>query len=199
MRRNIHKYTLHWNQRGMYGNNQISLKIGRQAADLFDKLFLKDYEKHQLLQEITIDLTVDDCHLFGLARFLLYFNEHYSELFVERKLYLKHFKQISIKYNEIENGKVNGKHTKKIQLPHQKSFAAADTRNSRIKPELFNKLFMQKMNEKYSIEKNVIQIKQMVLTDELESFGVIYQNVLNWLQQRQVEYSVNGCKIVFVI
>ena len=196
MRRNVHTYTIHWQQCEINVDNPKELELGT-AHNLLRTVFFENYDKHPLLQEIIIDLTADDCHLFGLATLLFYFNQYYTQLFVETKLHLTHFKRISIKYNKIEKKMVHGKPTKVIQLPHRNDFYG--TRHYTDISKSFTKLFQQKINETYRIEKNVIEIKKMVLTKELESFGVIYKNVFHWLQQRQLKSVVNGCKIVFVI
>ena len=186
MRKNIEKFTVHWNQ--PHGPNvmNIDLTIGT-SQEFFDKIFFQDSDKHPLLEEIKIMIS-DDCYLFGLAKFLSYFNQHHKELFVERKLYVPHFKKISIEYDNICQRYVNGIYGNTIQF----------NVNS-IHP-----ILTQKRTQTYPIDENVIEINKVEQGES--NFGTIYQNVKYWLhgkQQRAFQTTsrnaVRGSVIVFTV
>ena len=184
MRKKVKCYTIHWEKPRGFDN----LNFG-DAQALFDKIFFQDYDNHPLLQQITIKVSDDVC-LFGLARLLLYFNQHYKELFVERKLYLSNFNKIEIVYFRIHGTtQLDGRYISTIQLNVGDMFDNIE--NSEI--------LRQTADKEYSIEDKVIEIKQV--KQGVESFGTIYKNVLHWLHSRQLLDSrdVGGCKIVFVL
>ena len=103
IRKNIRCCTLKWRQPfcWLMGFGLVTLEIG-EGVGIFDhdKKFFKDYDKHPLLEKIIIKFS-DNCHLFGLARLLLCFNQQYKKLFVERKLYLKRFKTIELQFDHL--------------------------------------------------------------------------------------------------
>ena len=161
IRQNIKQYTLRWDQPSAL----VSLEIGN-AVNVFDKIFFQDYDKHPLLESIIIKVE-DDTVLVGLPRLLLYFHQHYKQLFVERKFYLKHFQTIEI---EIDNSWMSGYDIDLQEYPH-------GTTN----PEFFD----QKRNKEYSIDDKRIEISSNELKKEIESFGIVYQNTCYWLTRRQ--------------
>ena len=184
MRKTVKLYTVIWNK----PRNFNSLNIG-DVQGLFDKIFFQDYDKNPLLQQITIKMD-DDVYLFGLARLLVYFHQHYKELFVERKLYLTHFKAIQVVYERIHfTSLLNRRMIAGIQLNAGHMFDNIQ----------HSEIFQQNRDEEYSIDDKVIQITD--IKQGIESFGTIYQNILYWLYSRQAMEStdVDGCKIVFVL
>ena len=175
IRRNIKQYVLRWGPPYTSSRNVgiMILRIGN-VADVFDKIFFQDYDKHPLLKSIIIKFH-DDKYLFGIARLLLYFHQHYKKLFVERKLYLKHFETIEMHIDSIWMG------VDEIQrYPHA-------TTNTQF--------FQQERNKEYSIDDKTIEISSSEFETQIESFGIIYQNIFHWLQRKKDK----SCKIIFVI
>ena len=177
IRRNIKQYTLHWippyTADRIFGM-ALALDIGT-AVSIFDKIFFQDYDKHPLLESIIIKFN-DNKYLFGIARLLLYFHQHYQQLFVERNLYLAHFQTIEIHIDNVwteANGELE-------RYPH-------DTSNQEF--------FEQERNNEYSIDDQIIEIKSSKFEQEIESFGIIYQNIFYWLQRMKKKSG----KIVFDI
>ena len=177
LRRNVELYTIYWNQR-----QHLDIKNG-SLTDLLDKILCKDCEKHQLLQEIVIKLT-DNAFLFGLAKLLLYFNEHHKELFVEQKLNLPHLKRITIEYVKIHLTKVStkmedvrSKKTTRIQLNHRGLLG--------INSYSHTPLSDYNNTKEYSIDKSVIRFNKVNVKKSIAYFGVMYQNLLHWLHARQ--------------
>ena len=74
---------------------------------VLNKIFFEDYDKHPLLNEIKITLH-DIKTLFNLAKLLYYFNQHYKQLFDERKFYLKHFEKIEVNFTKVDIHQGNG-------------------------------------------------------------------------------------------
>ena len=171
IRQSIKQYTVHWSPPCTFGLYVVRLEIG-QAVNVFDKIFFQDYDKHSLLESIIIKFS-DGEYLFGMARLLLFFHEHYKQLFVERKLYLKHFQSIEI---EMHNAWMSADAPRTYQ--HETSY-----------PKFFN----QERNKEYSIDDNRLEISSNELKQEIESFGIVYKNLLYWLQRRQDK----SCKITF--
>ena len=191
MRRNVQIYSVVY-RRIMFSHqphNQLS--VG-SAQHVFDKIFFKDWDKHPLLKEISVSI-IDNCYLFGLAGLLLYFNENFEKLFVNMKLYLKHFEKISIKYDRIYGKTVNGEHTTKIQLQ-------VDTDGTIVANNKNSLILKQSVTKQYSVDANVIQIKDM--KKGIKSFGQVFENVRHWLHAKQEsldQQGVNGSKIVFFV
>ena len=181
IRQNIKLYTLEWNPRYTSSDNLgyiLTLDIGRDVH-VFDKIFFQDYDKHPLLESITVEF-MDDDYLFGLARLLIYISQHYKQLFVQRKLYLRHFETIEIDLVGIWVSADQLQPVHVQRYPHQ-------TNN----PEFFQ----QNRNEEYSIDDKRIEIKSSQLKEGIESFGIIFQNIFYWLQRMKQK----SCNIVFRI
>lgn len=85
MRRSIKHYVLKWEPMGyrFSQNGYVSL------LDTLDKVLLQDYDKHPLLETIAIHFR-DQRDLSAFAKLLLYFNQNYNRLFVERKMCSKY-------------------------------------------------------------------------------------------------------------
>ena len=173
IRRNVEKYIIHWWPPTAFHQRLVTLNIGN-AVNIFDKIFFQDYDKHPLLKSIIIKFQ-DDRYLLGLARLLLYFHQHYKQIFVERKLCLTHFRTIEIEIDRVwmlEDGLQ--------RYPHATS-----------NPEFF----AQRRNEEYSIDDNKIDIKSCQFKQGIESFGIIYENIFYWLSRLQSE----SCRIILHI
>ena len=114
-----------------------------------------------------------------MARLLIFFHQHYKQLFVERKLYLTHFKSIEIKFKKIsytENG--------------LQRFAANNTNQQEF--------LQQSRTKQYSINVSRIKIKSGEIEQGIASFGTIYQNIFDWLQRKRQEssrHTVNANRI----
>lgn len=136
----------------------------------------QDYDKHGLLEKITIKFG-DNVNLCVFAKLLIYFDQRYKRLFVEDKLYLKHFKTIEIEFDAIESvsdGKLQ-KYTKMTHDPH--------THNEMI--------FAQNSNQKYPIDYKTVEINNIQqginnLVLSIKMFSNCYkeykQNQINVLQ-----------------
>ena len=174
MRRNIKLYNF-----DLITHNRETLHMGSITA-IFDKILLQHYDKHPLLQQVIFQMC-DDYYLFGLARLLLYFNQNFKQLFMRRKLYLKHFKKIKIHFHHVITRR--GDVDTNIRQPTANMIAD-------------NAIFAQNSNQEYPVDENVIEIKQV--KEGIESFGIIFRNVLNWLRARQEKFSsIRDCQIVF--
>ena len=192
MRRVVRHYVLEWKPFWSFGDSSVLY----ESIDVFDQ-FLKDNysDKHPLLETVLIKLR-DRCDLCGFARLLIYLNENYETLFVQ-KLGLKNFQSIEIQFEKLHWDGKNGERPS-IQncMPHPRQ------------PETNHKnelIFAQKRTKKYSIETKEIKISNV--QKGIKYFGTIYQNVVYWLKRIQEncdEYEslpgpIQGCKVAFVI
>ena len=191
MRRCVKQYTIHWHNYMHVGgtNPPMTLEIGDDLL-FYDRIFFQDYDKHPLLEKIIIKLK-DNYRLIELAKILSYFNQHYKQLFVERKFYFKHFKQIEIVFDGIDNN----------FNPSQIQRYVVNGNNI----DNAHEFFKQNPSHHYQIDKKMIEIKIIEVEQENKYFGIIYQNIFDWLQRIQEKSSkddqkaINGCKVVFVI
>ena len=142
-----------------------------------------------MLEKITIQFS-DNCYLFGLAKLLLYFYQHYKQLFIDRKLHLKYFKKIEIVFNEMDAIGYANDYT--IQQ-YQAGLVAQNVRE----------FFIQTRTHEYSTDRKNVEINVENVKEGIESFGTIYQNLFYWLQQIQKnsfeddENAIEGCTIAF--
>ena len=175
IRRNVKRYTLHWRPPFVTGRDFVGqivpLDIGSDV-NVFDTIFFQDYDKHPLLESIIIKFE-DDQYLLALARLLIYFQQHYTQLFVDRKLYLTHFQTIEIHIHSI------------WMLEDELQRIPQVTSN----PELFE----QERNKEYIVDDKMIEIKSDELKQGIASFGIIFENVFYCLQQMKKK----SCKIAF--
>ena len=191
MRRNVECYTVNWRQpfRIPFSHGEdddISLVI-------LNKIFFQDYDKHPLLRAIEIVFN-DDGNLFRFAKLLYYFNQHYERLFVERRLYLKHFEKIEV------NLQLKHLYAEQLIVPYHDDTSPHDHPTGN---DEHSTIFDQTSNETYPIDKKIIEIEGV--KQGIQSFGAIYQNVIVWLQAKQIHHrkqlyreAVQNCKIVFV-
>ena len=119
---------------------------------------------------------------------MLYFNHHYDQLFVERKLYLKHFQCIEIEFDGIRSPTLGSS----VAIIHDYRSVHKDRYNDR------EMIFLQNSNQTYPIDKKTIEIKN--IKKGIESFGIVYKNVFKWFKSRQeassnTKAAINGCKI----
>ena len=124
-------------------------------------------ESNPLLESVSVKLKENAC-LSGLARLLIYFNQHYKQLFVDTKLYLKHFNKIEI---QIENISSIFAHNDLQRYP-------ADNANQ---PQFFQ----QGRSKEYSIDDNTIKIQSRDVEQGIASFGTVYENIFDCLQRVQ--------------
>ena len=189
MRKGIKSYTIHWkcsSSINYFHNTFVTNEFGNKL-DILDRIFFKDFHKHPLLEKITIKFK-DEYDLRIFARLLIYFNQHYTQLFVERKLYLKHFKSIEIELNGI----INHYFGDSVICDYKHIFQAVHNDAESI--------FLQKSDKDYPINQKTIEIEN--IKQGIESFGVMFKNVFNWLKSRQGQSSgdeISGCKIVLLI
>ena len=183
MRRNVQCYSVDWNP--FY--RALPDPVIDPTIKVLNKIFFQDYDKHPLLREIKITC-YDDNHLFNLAKLLYYFNQHYQKLFVERKAYLKHFEKIEVNFEKVNTD------TDGLIEPLTK----AQRRGC------LSSMFGQTSNQEYPVGKKVIEIKHV--KQGIESFAVIYQNIVAWLKARQIQHgkqcckdAIKHCKVVFVV
>ena len=147
MRRSIQCYTIEWNPSARATcdpNAYVDSSIV-----ILNKIFFQDYDKHPLLKKVKI-IFDDDRHLFYLAKLLYYFNQHYKQLFVERRLYLKHFQLIDVGVKSLlmfEN------HDQLIE-----SFT--DNNDTRECGDM-SIMFDQTSNKEYPVDKKVIEIEDV--------------------------------------
>ena len=187
MRRNVQCYTIKW-----YPSNHATYDPNIDSSIvILSKIFFQDYDKHPFLKKIKI-VFGDDENLFYLGKLLYYFNQHYQKLFVERKLYLKHFQIIELNVNIVKSVFTNNV---------IKSFGynnASQTCGD------MSTMFDQTSNKEYPIDKKVIEIKNV--KQGLDSFGIIYHNIVSWLRARQLQQgekyykeAVKDCTVLFVL
>ena len=167
VRLSVKQYIVHWSPPSSIRSE--GLYVG-DIAGVLEKVFFQDYDKHPLLESIVIKFN-DNRYLFGLARLLVFFHEHYQQLFVQRKLSLPHYQTIEI---DIE----------KIAEPLTIAYGTE-----------YPEFFEQKRNKEYSMDDKRVEIKSSQLKYEMESFATIYQNVFCSLQKIQDK----SCKITFCI
>ena len=178
IRRNIKQYVIHWSPPYVFYGDFITLELGSgDAVDLFDKLFFKDYDKHPLLESISIKF-VDNKYLLGLARLVVYLYQHYKQLFVERKSYLTHFNKIEI-------------YIEKVWFP-------TDTHEIERYPHGMDhpQFYQQDINQEYSINDKRIEIKSKEFDQTIKSFAIVYQNIFDWLQRMQQELFLKGDDVI---
>ena len=187
MRSGIKCYTIHWECSSsinyFHSDDDDVMNVFGSKLDILDKIFFQDYDKHSLLEKILIKFE-DECDLTVFARLLMYFNQHYNKLFVERKLYLKNFKCIEIEFDGI------------IRQFFGDSMISEYKCTDNGVPNDKEMIFFQQSDKEYPIYQNTIEIKN--IKQGIESFGIVYKNVFNWLKSRQQESSsheINGCKI----
>ena len=185
MRRNVQCYIIEWDPSyDVTVDPDVDLSIA-----ILNKIFFKDYDKHESLKEIKIT-----CHdvktLFNFAKLLYYFHQHYQQLFVETKFYLKHLEKIEVNFTKVYIHPHNG-------LIEQISSYSLDYGGMSI-------MFDQTSDKAYPIDKKVIEITNV--KQGIESFGIIYQNIAAWLKARQIQYGKNyyedpikDCKVVLVL
>ena len=160
---------------------------------IFEQILFQDYDKHPYLEKIQILLDADP-HLCRLANVLAYFGYHCQQLFEETKFHLTSLNKIEIKFKE----------TFKNHLITPFDYDAYG-----LYPQL-KSMMNQTSNEKYSVNKNVIKIDIKQEKEAMKSFGIIYQNVVCWLQARQIQRknksqnhtrkgSIKNCKLVLVL
>ena len=164
IRQSIKRYTLHWSTRHPFFSGSLRLEIDDDARNVFDKIFFQDCDKYPLLESIVIKFQ-DNIYLLGVIRLLLYFNQHYKQLFVERKLYLGHFQAIEV---DIDNRWMSGDRLERYP-------------DAAMNSEFFD----QGRNKEYSIDDKRVEIKSHELKQGIDSFGIIYQNIFHWLSRRQ--------------
>ena len=121
------------------------------------------------------------------ARLLLYFHQHYKQLFVPRNLNLSNFEKIEIEFDRIADNV---------------GVLAADPEMDRNCHRFANyeAIVTQSKNENYHADENIITIEH--LKEDIVSFGIIHANVVNWVQRKQAKYpgvDIIGCKVVFMI
>ena len=182
MRRLIKHYTIEWTPLRQIFLDNIGFD---NSFDIFDKILFQDYDKHPLLEKITVKFNIKQ-DLSAFARLLVYFNDKYKQLFgVERKLYLKYFKHIEIEFDKMED----------TRFGNTGLFYKYETYNgvSYLYHEMIFSFFA---NQEYPTDKKTIEIRN--IEQGIASFGVLYQNVFQWLQKALVNES-NNCKIVFVM
>ena len=131
--------------------------------------------------------------LFNLAKLLYYFNQHYQQLFVARKFYLKNFEKIEVHFSKVCVDQWSGL----IRHISNDGFSFIDYGE-------MSTMFDQTSNEQYPIDKEVIEI--IDIKQGIESFSSIYQNIVAWLKERQMQYgrgyyhdAIKNCKVVFVL
>ena len=81
---------------------------------------------------------------------------------MKRKLYLKHFETIEVKIDSVSVRSDGDGRLKKYARP-------SNTSNP--------KFFKQYRDAKYSIDGNTIEMKSRQLTKNIESSGIIYENI----------------------
>ena len=169
MRRNIKCYTIDWRTNYNVWNSQIPVN----EKQVFDKIFLQDYNKNPLLEKIKIKIW-DNQYLFVFAKLLIFFQHNYQILFSQRKLYLKHFQCYEIEFSDLNYQDGDGSDTPLVRCTQQQS-----------KHAIFNQSQHQRLKRKkeYSIDEKVVEI--FPITQEIECFAGIYQNVFDWLEQAQ--------------
>ena len=194
LRRLIKWYIIDWKPSINYfhgRSNDINVK-NDEYLNVFDKIFFQDYEKNPLLERIRIKFN-DERDLTQFARLLLYFNLHYKKLFVERKFFFKHFKQIEIEWTGIMP--YFGRTTIDEYVPVDGEEYSED-----------GIIFAQDGDEEYPVDTRTIEIKN--IRQGVKHFGAIYQNVFQWLKSMQkqsqlsnveAENPISGCKIVLFV
>ena len=192
MRKNLKNCKIYWSPRS---DNFVHSRsyLPDKNLKVFDKIFFQDYDEHPLLETITIKFS-DKYDLCYFARLLIYFNDNHQQLFVERKLYLPHFKQIEIEFEQILISSMrDGTNGSKLQ-PHKIKLCPNESYDA---PEIF---FHQDANEDYSTKEKMIVIEN--IKPGIENYGIIYQNMFKWLLSIQEQSSgdvgkaVSGCKVV---
>ena len=160
-------------------NGQLLLK--EHEKEVLDKLFVHDCDKHPLLEDlhITLKLTQRTEKLYGFAKLLLYFKDNFKQFFgqaTEHQSRLKHLKRIVIEF-DYENDC-------KTITPHK--YVAGS-----------HLLFDSEPNQHYSIDEEVIGINlNRKRKYNTEFFGIIYQNVVDWLARiKESSSSHKKCSI----
>ena len=177
MRYNIQCYTIEWAAPTDVAKNLIERDCD---VKILNKIFFEDYDKHPFLSKIEICLTYD-------------FNHHYKQLFIDRKFDLPYFKTIEINFK-------GEPLTDALIQPYHKSltFERQPFRD-------LQSLFDQTCNQQHAIDKSVIEFEMKDVEQGIESFCIIFQNVLSWLKKKQTMHgrpyhqAVTGCKIVFIL
>ena len=101
MRKPIRYYSLEWKPSFGYCDRDRDSSILCQSIAIFDQFLKENYsDKHPLLETVLIKLK-DRYDLSGFARLLMYFNNNYEKLFVE-KLGLEDFQSIVIYFEELQ-------------------------------------------------------------------------------------------------
>ena len=198
MRRFVTYYSLEWTPFFNVWRGAHATSILYESIDVFDQFLQEDYNgNHPLLETVLIKLR-DRYDLSGFARLLIYFNNNYEKLFVE-KLGLQNFQSILIQFEELQWD---------IPIGYQPNIKNCIPRARH--PEIYNYnenelIFAQERNKIYSIDKKEITISNV--EKGIQYFGTIYQNVVDWMkriQENRDEYEslagpIEGCKVVFAI
>ena len=180
MRRFIKCYTIAWSPSDSLGYHDTTRK---DNLYVFDKILFQDGDKHPLLEQIIIKYR-EKYDFTRFAKLLIYFNQHYKQLFTDRVLYLKHFKKIEIEF--IQSDDVGSSWNLKDY-----------TISNNVPPVENEKLFSQTI-----IDKKTIEIKN--IKQGIKNFDIIYKIVFKWLKSLQDEsddgaIAMDGCKVVFLL
>ena len=190
LRKWIKCYTICWSSIMNYFRSHTRNIDHNNLLNGLNKIFFQDYDKHSLLEKIIIQFE-DETDLSMFATLLLYFNQHYKQLFVERKFYLKYFKQIEIEFIGIVE-------------PCDRDDAILQEYKPMNESGLYiehEKIFCQNCNVEYPVSLKTVEINNV--KQGIDQFGIVYQNVFQWLKSIQMQssedsrWSIEGCKVVF--
>ena len=183
MRNNVESYTIEWQPDRCMHYDEYDVSYSSLCKILFH-----DYDKHPLLKRVKISF-IDDCNLTCFARLLSFFNMNYNELFIERKVDLKYFEKIEVIVEDIAKNSL----IERYPIDMDGFYAPNDDMKT---------IFEQKSDKEYSVDQTTIEIKHV--KGNIESFGVVYQNVIRWVQARQAQFEpqyyqdvVRNSRIVF--
>ena len=154
MRRLVKHYILQWHpkeiiytprRRGPGVRATLAPRDEEDNYGIFNKTLFEDYDKHPLLEKITIQFKIKR-DLSHFARLLLYFKKKYKNLFVKNKSHLKYFQKYEIHFDAKDS--LGWSH---VQLRKCKAINIGKATHKRI--------FTFKANEEYQVGKKMIVIK----------------------------------------
>ena len=175
MRRLIKHYTLEWKPLSHYFFRSDTKTDS--SFDIFDKILFQDYDKHPLLEKITIKFNINR-DLSGFARLLLYFNDKYKQIFEGMKLYLKKFQYIEIEFNGLD-----------VKLEQFHNYSQFEN------PQM--DIFRYIANETYPVQEKIVNMSN--IQPGVKTFGIIYANVFQWLQHKQKKDMKQNCQVRWLV